>query len=321
MPKHLAPGLVFVMALLSACGPTGSVDERFGVIVDGILSAWSDADLVCLGENHGSQLDADLRLALVEDPAFLDTVDVVVLESASGVHQGLLDRFILEGEELTREQLQPIWRDAGRGAPWELPIVEELLRAVRRVNLGVPRPRRVRVIGGAVPIPWETIRRPEDLMPWVDRERLLGETIRREIFARNLEGLAVFGSFHCEKTGTSFAAALHREYPGRVWSAFAFAPESGVREGAARLGLGPEPILVPITTTAFADEPAGAAFFEGHAFSGATFGQLLDAAISYGNVPDTVSFVDEETLDPAFRREISRRDRLQREAGSARHQG
>jgi uncharacterized iron-regulated protein len=70
--------------------------------VKGILAAWGKADVVCLGEDHGSKNDSDLRIALVEDPDFARKVRLIMIESASVTRQDLLDRFILEGGDLTR---------------------------------------------------------------------------------------------------------------------------------------------------------------------------------------------------------------------------
>lgn len=42
----------------------------YAPLVEGVLSAWSAADLVCLGEDHGSKQDSDLRIALVNNPQF-----------------------------------------------------------------------------------------------------------------------------------------------------------------------------------------------------------------------------------------------------------
>ncbi len=100
-----------------------------------ILSLWDEADLVCLGETHGSVLDQAMREALVAHPRFAATVDVIVIEFANPLHQALLDRLVLEGEPLSREQLRPIWLDAGLGEVWELPLYEAFLRAVARLSL------------------------------------------------------------------------------------------------------------------------------------------------------------------------------------------
>lgn len=315
MPRILPTLLVLFLASLStACNAPPTAKDPLATIATGILSAWHKADLVCLGETHGSLADAALRTALLNHPQFLTTVDVIVLESASGIHQQLIDRFIVGGEKLTREDLQPIWRDAGRGVFWELPLYEEFLRTVRRINLTVPRSQRVRVLGGAVAIPWQQVVTAEDLLPWTDRETLLHRLLQEEVFDKQLKALAIYGSFHCEKEGASAAAALHLEKPGRVFSVFAFSDAQGAHEGRTRLGLGPEPALVPVTGTKHAGKKVGASFFKGHTYSGARFGDLLDAVIFYGSIPNEVLNADEDALDPIFRREVARRDRLWREA-------
>lgn len=72
--------------------------------------------------------------------------------------------------------------------------------------------------------------------------------------------------------------------------------------------------LIQVVGTERASQPVGGAFFEGHAYSGALFGELLDAVIDYGDLQDVVLALDESTLDLDFRREVERRDRLKREA-------
>ena len=315
----LAAGAFAAACLLASCARSeeSTAEPSITGVVEPLLSAWERADLVCLGETHGRRLDGVLQRALVQHPAFAGTVDVVVLESASGVHQELLDRFILDGASLSREELQPIWRDAGRGAPWELPTVEELLRTIQDVNRALPRSQRVRVLGGAVPVPWDRVEAPGDLVPWLDREAHLARISKERVLDRGLRGLLIFGSFHCEKTGSTLAAELARERPGRVWSVFALAPGEAAESGRRRLGIGPEMTLVPITGRRSANEAAGAAFFEGHLYRDLRFGDLVDAVISYGETADPLEAVDEDSLPQDLRRELERRDRLRREAGKS----
>jgi len=75
-------------------------------------------------------------------------VNVIMVESANAPHQDILDRFILEGEDMPRDRLRVVWSDADGAEVWESPIYEAFLRAVRRGNLAVPRQQRVRLIGG-----------------------------------------------------------------------------------------------------------------------------------------------------------------------------
>jgi hypothetical protein len=59
--------------------PSDAVRTRLQPIVTGILNAWDKADLICLGEDHGSKNDSDLRIALVEHPDFIRRVKVVMI--------------------------------------------------------------------------------------------------------------------------------------------------------------------------------------------------------------------------------------------------
>ncbi len=80
--------------------PSPATKARLQPIVKGILAAWDKFDVVCLGEDHGSKNDSDLRIALIEDPDFVSKVRVIMIESTSIDHQNVLDRFVLEGEEI-----------------------------------------------------------------------------------------------------------------------------------------------------------------------------------------------------------------------------
>jgi hypothetical protein len=78
---------------------------------------------------------------------FPSVVDAVVVEFGNGAHQALLDRFILEGATMSRDELAVVWRDT-HAEVWESPVYEEFLRAMRDVNQKLPRRDRVRVIAG-----------------------------------------------------------------------------------------------------------------------------------------------------------------------------
>ena len=80
----------------SAIEPNEATKTRLQTIVKGILAAWDKADVICLGEDHGSKNDSDLRIALVEHPDFVRKVNVIIVECANVEHQDILDRFALE---------------------------------------------------------------------------------------------------------------------------------------------------------------------------------------------------------------------------------
>ena len=307
MLVRLPAAALAVLSVGGACSPRPRA--ALVPVVDELLALWEEADLVCLGEEHGSRADAEVRLALIADPRFAATVEIVLLEAASPLHQELLDRFVLAGDELDRAALRPVWLDAGLGEFWESPIYEGLLRALRRVNLARPAGERVRVVAGAAPIDWRTIEEPEDLAPFLDRRALFARRAREQVLARDLRSLAVFGAAHCLKSGAGFPAALPPDLAARVRSVLPLhAPAAAGRQ---RLALGPHPRLVTVADTPLAAEPAAGMLT---APADRTLGDLADALLWFGPGPDEILAPRRDELPAAWRRELDRRARLWREA-------
>jgi hypothetical protein len=268
---------VGALAFLRAAMPLpvgGQVPARGAVgfpgMVEGILAAWDGASVVCLGEDHGSANDSELRIGLIRHPEFPRRARVVVVEFADVAHQYLLDRFIVEGKDMPREELRQVWRTANGADVWEAPIYEAFLRAVRDVNVRLPRGGRVRVIAGDDP----TIS---------NRGRFIREQISREILDKGLKGLAIYGARHCERRGMGFPGELEDKYPGQIWSAFSF---YDAKEGRRALGLGAEPRLIQITGTERAGLPVGGMFFTGRQRDAATLGDITNAIVYFGDARD-----------------------------------
>lgn len=236
-------------------------------IAEGILAAWEQADVVCLGEGHGDPLDAELRVALVRHPEFARRVAVVVVEFGDVAQQALLDRLVLDGESLPRDQVRLVWSTARGAEVWESPIYEAFLRAVSDVNKRLPREKRVRVIAGDDPAQQ-------------NRGGAIRALIRREILDKGLKGLAIYGARHCERRGFGFPGELADFYPGKIWSAVGF---YDVEAGRRALGLGSEPQLIAITGTARSKIPVGRMFFSGRANDSATLGDIANAIVYYGD--------------------------------------
>jgi hypothetical protein len=172
-------------ALLGEASETAAGTRLQGIVKE-IMAVWAKADVVCLGEDHGRKNDSDLRIALIEHPDFVLKVEVIIVEFANPIHQDILDRLALEGENIPREELRSVWRDAKGATVWESPIYEAFLRTVRKINLAVPRVRRVRLIGGDTLIDWSKVRRGEDLLPLMNRGKFIREAISREILSKGL---------------------------------------------------------------------------------------------------------------------------------------
>lgn len=247
-----------------------SAENRLQGIVKGILAAWDRADVICLGEDHGSKNDSDLRIALISHSDFVRKVNVIIVEFANVAHQDMLDRFALEGEDMPREKLRVVWSDANGAEVWDSPIYEAFLRAVRNTNLAAPRKQRVRLIGGDNPSER-------------NRGRYIREAVSREILDKGLKGLAIYGAGHCECRGGGFPGELESKYPGKIWAAFGF---YNVEEGRRVFRLGDEPRLIFITDTDQAKIPAVKMFFKGRYNDPATLGDIANAIVYYGNASD-----------------------------------
>ena len=296
--------------LLGEARETAAGTQLQGIVKE-IMAVWDKADVVCLGEDHGRKNDSNPRIALIEHPDFVLKVDIIIVEFANPIHQDILDRLALEGENIPREELRSVWRDAEGATVWESPIYEAFLCTVRKINLAVPRERRVRLIGGDTPIDWAKIRQGKDLLPWMNRGKFIREAVSREILSKGVKGLAIYGAGHCECRGMGFPGELGNEYPGKIWSAFSF---YDVEEGRRVFGLGDEPRLIPITGTERAKIPAAKMFFTGRYNDPATLGDIVNAVVYYGDAKDVVAHADKSSFDEGFRQELERRNRLSQEA-------
>ena len=294
------------LVVFLAAGPRRPREnDRYAEVVQQILDAWKTADVVCLGEDHGRKYDSDLRLALVRHSAFPRVVRVIVVESVNPVHQAWLDRFILDGTTMSREELAVVWRDASGAEVWESPIYEDFLRAVQEVNARLLRDQRVRVLGGDSPIDWQSIKRPEDLVPLVNRGGNIRNIIAEQVLNQHLKGLAIYGASHCDKVGGGFPGDLAGRYEeARMWSIEPFFGADGARKAKELFAFGSRPAYTVITGTERAATPAAGLLLVAPRF---TMGDVLDATVFHGDVPDSVVRADLTVLNAKYGIEFRRR--------------
>ena len=101
--------------------------------ISGILDAFRTHAVVALGEGgHGNEQAHGFRLALLRDPRFARVVNDIVVERAA-----LDTRPSWIGSlRATMCREMRAWRDTTQPSEiWDLPIYEELFRAVREVKL------------------------------------------------------------------------------------------------------------------------------------------------------------------------------------------
>jgi hypothetical protein len=282
--------------------------SRYSGILERILGAWETADVVCLGEGHGRYFDNELRMAVVRHPAFPGLVQTVVVEMANGVHQDMLDRFVLDGAAMSREELAPVWRDATNPEVWETPIYEQFLRAVREVNLRLPREKRIRVLAGDGTVDWSKITRPEELIPFMNRGGNIRTIIAEQVLDKRLKALAIYGSGHCAKVGLGFPGDLAGRYARtRFWSIYPLARKEAVAKAQSLFGLGPEPAYIVVAGTPWSTAPID---MLPPPLNTRKIGEVADAIVYHGAVPDSIVATDMATLRAQFGAELARREKI-----------
>ena len=313
--------VVFGALVASACAedalsppPSASVgdDRAIRSLATELLQASADVPIVCFGEVHGSTADADLRSALLADPRFPARFGRVLFEGASAAHQDLLDQYVLDGEDVDPDDLARVWTDAGRGLQWRLPLYRRLFDELREMNQALEPARRVRLLGGAPPIPWDVLQSPEELAPWIDREAWLHQRLQ-ELLGRERGTLAVYGRHHCERL--RFAA--HTDLSQAVRSVLSVGPRHDPEVRRRLVVAGTSPAVVGV------DEPVrrefvGGIWGEGHWVRGSRFGDVADLVISYGAFENRILVMYEDDLPRRELAELRRRDRWMELASSER---
>jgi len=195
-------------------------NETAGVdaIVRALISAFDQADIVALGEDHARRVDSDLRIALVRHPDFAKKVRSIVVEFGSTTEQPTLDRYI-RGEDVPRAQLEQVWKTTTQAANgvWNSPIYADFFAAVRDVNSKLPADARIRVFGGD-PGPGD----------YRSRETAAVSVIKEQALQKHGKALVIYGAAHFYRTmpgdyissmgqDIGIARMLEVDYPGRTF--------------------------------------------------------------------------------------------------------
>ncbi len=283
-------------------------DESPGIkgIVRTLVSVYDQVDVVALGEDHGSNGDSDLRIALVRDPDFAKKVRTVVVEFAGASEQSTLDRFI-RGESVSNSQLEKVRKATEQPEAWTDPLYLKFLSAVREVNSKLPANARIRVLGGD----------DSGLPAHQDRNQAAVRHIEEQVLKRRGKCLVIYGAAHFYRTygdveeimnegGGNITMRLEKDYPGRTFVVHPFGgplthPELtghdpadyGKWEHALKTKV--RPVLVTLWRSPFrsftAEEFIGRRMLNGRGghglvsvFKGSSLklSQLADAAMYYG---------------------------------------
>jgi hypothetical protein len=174
-----------------------------------IVDAFRTHDVVALGEGrHNNEQGYAFRLALIRDSRFAATVNDIVVESGSSTHQAVMDRFI-RGESVPDKKLRLAWQDTTvPDDAWDIPMYEELFRAIRLLNESRPPERKLRVLLGDPPFDWERATREQAIRIGLQRDPFAAALIQREVLAKKRRALVVYGDMHFARRVTGSFGSL-----------------------------------------------------------------------------------------------------------------
>ena len=197
--------------------------------VQGIVKLFDRYSVVAIGETPSVRQLGDLYIALVRDPEFQGKVNDIVIEFAGRHSQPLLDRYVVNGEDVPYAELCRIWRDTTQVASWESPIYAEWLAAIRDVNLKLPAEKRLRVLAGDTAVDWTKVRTHEDWAALGESNVSFAKVIDEDVLGRKRKALVVLGSSHLAKNGDldrqpNTATRVEQAHPGSICVVHVFEP-------------------------------------------------------------------------------------------------
>lgn len=192
-----ALSLAFLSSVYAAGPPQAHVSAPHQRdITDDLIAQFDRADVVALGEVHGSREDSDLRIRLIHHVDFPKKVRYIMVEFGNSLHQEVLDRYIRGGDVPTTE-IQRTWRDITTPGGADSSIYAQFLREVRSVNKGLADGLKVRVLAGDPPIEWDQIKGPDDWRRIAStRDSFAAELLGREVLQKGNKALLIYGAGH-----------------------------------------------------------------------------------------------------------------------------
>ncbi|HSR68325.1 MAG TPA: hypothetical protein VLU25_10315 [Acidobacteriota bacterium] len=267
---------------------------------------------MALGERHGSKTDADFRNRLVRHPGFAAKADLIVVEFANAFHQPILDRYVVEGEDLPEDELARVWRDAAGAEVWESPIYRQFFDAVREANQKLAPESRLRVIAGDPAVDWENATTPEDIAAYSRRGQIAVETILNEAVKKGKKALLVWGRGHFAR-GNHFDAGwggitsgLSVGYEDELFVVLTISgDEPKIVHFADSHGLNKEPLFVNLQQSPVGEMTAHEIFDWGLR---GPISKMGDGLLFLGTQPDTIVHPDPPLREiPGYQEELRRR--------------
>ncbi|GJL95286.1 MAG: hypothetical protein DHS20C05_16910 [Hyphococcus sp.] len=202
--------LIYVCFALSAQAlASNDVEDELLAMFEGSCRA------VAISEAHGASNHVWLRNQLLLRKDLTDHVDIIAVEFANSFHQDLIDRYVIDGEDIDINEIAKIWRDTSQLTVWDSPIYEEFFKLARQGNLNRSPDRRVRILALGAPIDWANIENHEEIKPLLNRGKIMGERVRDHGVAVG-RTLILVGFRHYELGVGQSTRIVERTFPGEL---------------------------------------------------------------------------------------------------------
>lgn len=121
--SRIANTIVFLVFALSLAEQAKAREPQPEPAITAILSTFDRYPVVELAESQHAvtQFHAFYR-SLITDPSFVAKVNDVVIEFGNSLYQPILDRYILEGEDVPFAELSKVWRSCRTTSPGKGPF-------------------------------------------------------------------------------------------------------------------------------------------------------------------------------------------------------
>ena len=296
-------------------GATGASEGENAVFED-ILSLYEQYDIVHIGERHWNMTDYDFRIKLINHPRFAEVVDDIVIESGNYLYQGLLDKYILNLENVPEDRLSRVWRDTVLPTGvWDATIYKEFVHRVREVNERLPREQRIRLIAAEPPIDWSNVNTAEQAARFLSQRCThASRIVEAEVLKKNRKALIVYGGAHFYRSSNivpdagRLRANLEERAGRRLFSILPLSGDDDFSRNYQNLA-GPNqlPSFVRVNESVLASWPGGMFFAEAEG----PLAGFTDGILYFGQRPDSTAVYDPAAAnDAAYQEELKRRKEI-----------
>ena len=254
--------VVFVVAAWSAAWASGQQKTPPALPIDpvtAIVDAFRSYSIVAVGDGgHGWEQAHAFRLALIRDPRFAAAVNDIVVEFGNFRCQDVMDRFI-RGENISFDLVREAWHNTTQPlTQWDRSVFEDFYRAVRVVNMSLPKERKLRVLLGDPPVDQDDPRRtiPEQVRDFGNRDIFPAGVVQREVLAKRRRALLIYGDGHLKRNRTPPSVVDLIERAGaKVFSIHTNGDNADLEELQPNISRWPVPSLTLIRGTVLEGAP------------------------------------------------------------------